>query len=446
MRPTPPPNCPAHAGTGGSALFGPEFAADPNAVYDRLRREFGTVAPVELEEGVSAMLVLDHRVALEVLTNPGMWRKDSRSWEAGARSVPVMMQWRPNCLYADGAEHARLRAAVTDSLDRVDTVALRGSVERHARALIHRFGPSGQADLVVQYAARLPLLAITDLVGCPADFGTRVVEHVRAVFDGRDQGYHNEQLSRCLAELIAFKRRKRGPDVASWLIDHPAQLNDEELLHQLVVTMGAGVEPTAAWICSTLALLLTDDRFGGDLTGGGLSIQDALHQVLVNAPPIANYAVHYPQQDVVLGGWRLAAQQPVVISFAAVHRQLIEGGAAARGRRAHLAFSAGPHLCPAQSHAELIATVAIETVLDRLPEIELAVPAGELRWRPGAFHRALDSLPVRFTPITVPAETGGDRPWPAPIASIPPVPTSTAKHGGSALARALRRWFSFLAG
>ena len=35
-----------------------------------------------------------------------------------------------------------------------------------------------------------------------------------------------------------------------------------------------------------------------------------------------------------------------------------------------------------------------EQILDALPEMELAVPADELVWRPGPFARALASLPV----------------------------------------------------
>ncbi|WP_330256297.1 hypothetical protein [Nocardia sp. NBC_00565] len=47
----------------------------------------------------------------------------------------------------------------------------------------------------------------------------------------------------------------------------------------------------------------------------------------------------------------------------------------------------------------LIAAAAIDQLLDALPELGLAFPAGQLGWRPGPFHRALASLPVVF-PLT----------------------------------------------
>jgi hypothetical protein len=45
--------------------------------------------------------------------------------------------------------------------------------------------------------------------------------------------------------------------------------------------------------------------------------------------------------------------------------------------------------------------VAVEKLLDRLPDVELAVPVEELTRRPGPFHRALAALPVRFPPAAV---------------------------------------------
>ncbi|MGW7463957.1 hypothetical protein ACWGJT_04450 [Streptomyces xantholiticus] len=53
------------------------------------------------------------------------------------------------------------------------------------------------------------------------------------------------------------------------------------------------------------------------------------------------------------------------------------------------------HTCPARSDAYLIAETAI-SYLEAMPGTDLAVPAAELRPRPGAFHRAPEALPVRL--------------------------------------------------
>ncbi|GGV03443.1 cytochrome P450 [Kitasatospora herbaricolor] len=408
--PAPPPGCPAHNADGAPAAFGfplydKEFATDPDAVYAHLR-QYGAAAPVELYPGVRATLVTSYAAALDVLRTPETFSKDPRRWKDLNRGVIApdspalpMMAYRPNALFTDGEDHARLRGAINDSLEQVDPVALRGYVERSADVLIDRFAALGEADLVRDYARTLPLLVFNELFGSPAEFGDRLVAGMSGIFDGVDAERANQELTACLLELVALKRSRPGPDITSWLMSHPSRLTDEEMLHQLVLLMGAGTEPQLNLITNALRLLLSDDRFAGSLAGGSLPVDDALDEVLWTDPPMANYAVHFPVRDAELGGVRLPAGDPVVISFSAANNDPTLAAEHRTGNRAHLAWSAGPHTCPAQSPARLIATVAVEKLLDRLPDLELGVPADELPWRPGPFHRALAALPVRFPPV-----------------------------------------------
>ncbi|WP_035841279.1 cytochrome P450 [Kitasatospora azatica] len=471
--PSPPPGCPAHQPGGtGFPLHGQEFATDPVGVYANLRAAYGQLAPVELYPGATATLVLSYRACLDVLRTPETFSKDPRRWKglADGRVTPdnpavPMMAYRPNALFTDGDTHDRLRGAVNDSLDRIDPNALRAYVERSADRLIDAFAGHGEADLVADYARPLPLLIFNELFGSPAEFGDRLVRGMSGIFDGIDAERANAELTATLLELVAIKRAQPGADVTSWLMAHPAALDDEEMLHHLVLLMGAGTEPQLNLISNTLRLLLSDDRFAGDLAGGNLPVEDALDEVLWTDPPMANYAVHYPVRDVELAGVRLPEGEPLVISFAAANTDPALAGSTRTGNRAHLAWSAGPHACPAQGHARLIASVAVERLLDRLPDLELAGKADELVWRPGPFHRALAALPVRFPPATVttvlatqtptvlaaPTETDdtpGGRTWnptAAPSDSTPAVATSPAKTGASTRTGRWPRWSSLAA-
>ncbi|MET8678280.1 cytochrome P450 [Streptomyces sp. NPDC004647] len=438
-------------------LHGPEFAADPGATYARLRA-YGPIAPVELAPGVSASLVTGYEAALEVLRSPDRFAKDPRRWRALADgTVPAdspvvpMMMYRPNALWTDGDEHVRLRGAITDSLSRVDPNALRGYVEQSADTLIDRFGPNGRADLLGEYGAMLPLLVFNQLFGCPPDLGEKLVEGMSGIFDANvDSEKANALLVKTLASLVGLKRLKPGADVTSWLMAHPAQLTDEEMIHQLVVLMGGGTEPQQNLICNGLRLLLADDRFAGDLAGGSMPVEDALDEVLWTDPPLANYAIHYPVHDLDFAGIRLREGEPILISLAAANTDPALASDRRGGNRAHLAWSAGPHTCPAKDPARLIAAVAVEKLLDRLPDVELAVGVEQLEWRQGPFHRALAALPVHFPPIAVPVtthETPGDTGWnasPAPSSSTPQVATSTVREPESGKP-APRRWWSSLA-
>jgi cytochrome P450 len=425
-----------HTSPTGEPLYGPQFAADPAATYERLRKH-GPAGPVELAPGVRAMLVTGYEAALEVLRSPETYSKDSRRWrELADGTVPAdspvlpMMVYRPNALVSDGDEHHRLRGVITDSLGRVDPNALRSYVEQSADTLIDQFAPSGRADLLGDYAKILPLLVFNRLFGCPPDYGDQLVVGMTGIFDGVEAEKANALVTRTMVDLVALKRATPGPDVTSWLMAHPARLSDEEIIHTLVLLMGAGTEPEQNLIANGLRLLLSDDRFAGSLSGGSLPVEDALDDVLWADPPMANYGVHFPVRDARLGDVRLPAGSPVVISFAAANTDPSLASDQRSGNCAHLAWSAGPHTCPAQSSARLIAAVAIEKLLDRLPDVALAVPVGDLMWRPGPFHRALTALPVHFPPVPVPGRadqpSGAGRPEAAVGASAPPAPSASA--------------------
>ncbi|WP_189867957.1 cytochrome P450 [Streptomyces noursei] len=403
---TPPPGCPAHADGMSTSLHGPEFAAAPHAVYTRLR-QYGSTAPVELAPGVEAELVTDYATALQILQNPDTFARDPRRWRAlNEGRVPLdspvlpMMMYRPNSMFSDGATHLRLRQVVTDSLAKVDMHRVARHVDRVAAYLVDQFSIRGKADLIGDFAQVVPLLVFNDLFGCPAELGDRLIVAISSLFDGIDVERANEEMAGALFELVALKRALPDEDMTSWMMQHPAKLTDEEMVHQLALLIGAGTEPVQNIIGSSLLQLLSEEQFADGQHGGGVLVEDAINEVLWNSPPIANYAAHYPTRDVEVSGSTLPAGSPVLISFAAANADpTLSASRQTFSKRAHLAWGAGPHACPAKDPALLISIRAIEKLLNTLPDIELGVPQETLTWRPGPFHRALNALPARFTPI-----------------------------------------------
>jgi len=384
-------------------VYTDDFAADPHAAYAQMREQFGSLAPIWLAPEVPATLVIRYRTALEILHDPEHFPADPRVWQ---RDIPPecpvlpMMQWRPNALRNTGVEHARYRAATVDALDRVDLHATHAVVERVALDHINRFCGRGHADLIGDFAFPLVFDVVSDLLGCDPVIGGQVATGMAMMFDTTDAAEGNRLSVEALAELVARKRARPGRDITSWLIAHPAGLEDEEIVHQLVTIYGATSEPLTNLIVNTLLLMMTRPDFGGEVAGGAVSTRDALEHVLFYDPPIANFCMSYPRQPQLIDGtvW-VQAHQPVVISLAACNNDPAVGGGNIRHNASHLALGAGPHMCPASRLTHLIARDAIDQFLDALPEIRLAVPPEQLRWRPGPFHRALQALPVVFTPV-----------------------------------------------
>ncbi|MBT2444451.1 cytochrome P450 [Streptomyces sp. ISL-36] len=437
--PVPPPGCPAHGAGGRVPLHGPEFAADPQAYYSYLRH-FGPTAPVELAPGVEATLVTDYATALQLLQDSGSFRKDARRWRdlkdgriSPDNPVVPVLAYRPNCMFSDGAEHLRLRQAVTDSMARIDTRRLTRSTEQVSDYLLSQFGSRGSADLLGDYAKQLPLFVFNELFGCPADIGDRVVFGITGMFDGVNAEKAVEVLFGAVGELVALKRATPGEDVTSWLMQHQARLTDEEMVHQLALLLVAGNEPLRNLIGNTLHRILTHDAYAHK---GGL-IDEAIDDTLWENPPMQNLAPHYPASDMEFAGEKLQAGDLVLVSFAAANTGPALTAARQSGsNRAHLAWSAGPHACPSKDPARQITVTAIENLLNRLPDVELAVPEDSLTWRPGPFNRGLATLPARFTPVD-----SGRRPDPQ---TRPDAPTAPRQAQAGPQRERTGKWSQFL--
>ncbi|WP_282703869.1 cytochrome P450 [Streptomyces sp. CC219B] len=420
-----PDGCPAH---GNVPLYGADFGSAPERTYTQLR-EMGPSAPVDIAPGVEVELVTSYDASLYILQNPTLFVRDSRRWNAlNEGRVPAdspalpMMGYRPNALFSDGAAHARLRQAVTDSLTTIDQSRLVRLTQQTADYLISRFSSDslGQAELMAAYAQPLPLLVFGDLFGCPPELGDRVIAGISGIFQGTPGA--DEILGGALTELIALKRSKPGEDLTTRLMLHAARLTDEEVLHQLVTLLSGGTAPLSAAIGTSAALYLSDDWLAG------LPIEDAVVKTLWNYAPIANYAGHYPTQDVQLGNRTLRAGDPVLISFAAAntdpklteHREQLSS-------KAHLAFGAGPHACPAKDPAFMITSTAVESLLNRLPDVEMRVPFKELAWAATPWSRSLVTVPIRYTPRTL-LPTAAPQPTapssPQPTAALPQPPSA----------------------
>ena len=397
-------------GTGPSileplALYGAGFAADPHGHYRSLRAQ-GPLARVRIAPDVDALLVTDYHAAVDLLRDTETFTKDPRAWQAGVPAdSPVLpaLGYRPTAAFTDGAVHARYRDAINDTLALIEPHLLRAEVARVAQRLIAAFSAAGTGDLISQYARRLPLHVFTASFGVAPQDTERVVRGIGGMMDSDgDAAAAYEDLVGVVTGLVAARRARPGRDLTTYLLEHPAGLDDDEAVRQITLIMSAGHDPTTNLIGNALLRMLSDTGYGRSLHGGAMTAYEAIDDVLWRDPPLANMGAHFPRHDTEFHGVPLRAGQLLLVSFAAANTQSpppTSDPAVRSGDGAHLAWSAGPHRCPAKQPALLMATTAIEQLTSQLCDVELAVEPGALVWRPGPFHRAPAHLPVRFTPL-----------------------------------------------
>ncbi|MFC5751622.1 cytochrome P450 [Actinomadura rugatobispora] len=381
---------------------------DLGPVFDGLWSEHGPVAPVELEPGVHAWLVMGYEELKALTGTPDLFSRDARDWKAFQDgTVPPdsplgpMMFFRDNVIGYDGEEHRRLRRPLEDAIASVDHRRLRRTVESVCADLIGGFAGRGTADLVAEYAAAVPLLTIGNLIGLDPGQSRELLDAMRALFGSQEDSQDgNRRFEALLFGLAESRRADPRDDLTSLLLGHPDLRTEAEVLQSIVVLVSAGNHTTISWIAQTLRLVLTDPRFAGRVRGGRLGLDDALDEVLSVAPPMINMPARYALRDTELGGRAIARGDALILGLAGVaHDHRAHGGRAfwQSGNRAHLAWSAGPHACPARDPARTIARTAVATALHYLRDLRLTVDPAGLEFEPSPWTRCPASLPVSFT-------------------------------------------------
>jgi cytochrome P450 len=208
-------------------------------------------------------------------------------------------------------------------------------------------------------------------------------------------------LERITTGIMNARRQRPADDLTTAFLRHPNLRDDFEVQQSIILMISAGYETTISWISQALRLMLTDPRFAGRLRGGRLGIDDALDEVLWRDPPMANLPARFALVDCELAGARIQRGDALVMGFAAANSdsRVHTGDPWLEvGNRSHLAWSAGPHSCPAQRPGRMITRIAVDTAIHRLHNVTLAIPADEIQLLPSPWMRCPASLPVRFSP------------------------------------------------
>jgi len=382
-------------------------SAEPARVYERLRARWGNVAPVLLEPGVPAWLVLGHRELVTVLRNESLFARDSRNWSllqdgtvGPGSGVGGVLAPRDGIYYVDGVRHRHLRRLVDDAFEGVDEHQLATITEQWCRLALDRVLAKGEADLVNEYARAVPLLVMSTMFGLDPDQARAMLQHTRRVFQakGAAGGEALNAQRALIAELIASRRAAPSDDLTSTILRHPSAPTDLDAQSAVSATLMLGSEFEVGWITQALRLRLADPRFDGR-TGGRLSASDTLEAVLGSAPPAPNAAPRFALADTTLGGrkiWAGDAVVPGILGASAESRASGDDIWLESGNLSYLTWGAGPHACPARRPATVIAQIAVGEALRRLGGVALTVPAESLSATGTLWSSVPRELPVRF--------------------------------------------------
>jgi cytochrome P450 len=250
------------------------------------------------------------------------------------------------------------------------------------------------------------MLAVAALFGFDPDLSDQLMTCMIALFGaGADAPERSHELNDILTQIIAQRRAAPADDLTTVFLNHPKFTGEDEIHSSMVLTMSAGWETMQVWIANALKIMLTDARFNAQMRGGRLGVDDALAEVLLREPPMANMPIRYATEDTVLGGRRIARGDALIFAIAAAHGNPQTGprhNSIDTSNGGHLAWGVGPHACPARRVSGIIAHTAIDTFLHRLPQTRLAIPGNDIPLHPSPWTRGPAQLPVTTTRTPVP--------------------------------------------
>ncbi|MFD3776148.1 cytochrome P450 [Streptomyces sp. NPDC058612] len=409
----------------GPTLFDWAFATDPYPAYAWLR-EHSPVHRTTLPSGVEAWLVTRYADARQALADQRLSKNPAHHAESphakGKTGIPGerKAELMTHLLNIDPPDHTRLRRLVSKAFTPRRVAEFAPRVQELTDHLIDRIveksrgAETGEADLIHEFAFPLPIYAICEMLGVPRedqddfrDWAGMMIRHGGGPRGG--VGRAVKQMRTYLGELIHRKRDDLGDDLISDLIrasDHGDHLTEGEATAMAFILLFAGFETTVNLIGNGVHSLFMNpvqrERLQRSLAAGerGL-LETGVEELLRYDGPVELATWRFATEALTLGGRPVAAGDPVLVVLAAADRdpdRFADPDALdlSRTDNQHLGYGHGIHYCLGAPLARLEGQTALATLLTRLPDLELAVPPEELRWRGGLIMRGLRTLPVRF--------------------------------------------------
>jgi len=398
-------------------LRDPAVRADPSSTYARLRRE-SPVHPTVRPHVGRAWLLTRYEDVLTALQDKRFVNDRRNVGDGKGVSLPW---WTPRLFRLfqsvmsskDMAEHRRLRDLVHKAFTSRRVEEMRASVEGSVGRLLDEAARKPVVDLVGDFALPLSLEVISRMLGVEAEdrvkFHRWTATFMEALGKGPrsllDQTLKGILMMRLFRKLIRQRREQPRDDLLTALVQAEAQgdrLNEEELVSMIFLLLLAGHETTVSLIGSgTLALLQNPGELQ-KLRERPELIDSAIEELLRYTSPIEHPAPRFAREDVELGGQLIRRGEMVVPVVAAANRDETvfpnpDTLDITRHPNRHVAFGMGVHYCLGAPLARLEGRLALLALVQRFPQLRLAVPAEQLRWRSSVSLRALKALPVHLT-------------------------------------------------
>jgi len=390
----------------------PDVIANPYPHYHRLR----TLDPVH--RSPMGFFVASRHADVSFVMRDKRFGKDfvgrmTRRFGPQVLDEPVYRSMSHWMLQMDPPDHTRLRGLVVKAFTARRVEDMRPRIQEIVDQTLDRVEPRGQMDLIADFALRLPVTVICDMLGIPeedhemifsgARGGGRLLDPVPLTRAEIDQANDDNLATAAYFHgLFELRRRQPGDDLTTQLVqaeEEGRKLTNEELTANVILLFGAGHETTVNLIGNGLLALHRSPDQLRLLKENPTLIANAIEELLRYDSSV-QMTGRTALEDVSVGGLDVAKGEAVLCLLGAANRDPAaypdpDRLDITRSSIRPMSFGGGIHFCLGAQLARIEGEIAVATLLRRLPNLKLD-DVEHPSWRQTFVLRGLNALPARW--------------------------------------------------
>jgi hypothetical protein len=409
------------------SLAHPGFVRNPYPLYEQLREKYPVrrdpLAPVWVisRHADVQMMLKDQRFLKDPFAVARMPMEIRQQLGITTDLAPTTDVQVISMLFLDPPQHTRVRALFSRAFTPKMIAGLRPRIQKIMDERLAPHLSRGQMELIEAVAYPLPVIVIAELLGFPPedyplykkwsdDFtaalsinptpaeqerATQSREELRAYFDNLIE--KNPGLAPALGP-------GSGPNLITALLameNEPGALSRDELFINAALLLAAGHETTTNLISNGMIALLKNPDQLQRLRDNPSLIESCVEELLRFDSPV-QWASRVVAEEVEMNGVKLEPGAILLASVGAANhdpRQFENPDKLdiARSDNRHLSFGMGIHFCLGAALARMEAQIAVQTLVQRLPNLRLNQK--KVRWKKGMIFRAAHEVQLRFDPV-----------------------------------------------
>lgn len=403
------------------SLSSREFWAQPRAGRAAYFADLRRTAPVSRHEP-SAFTLAPQKGGFWAVTRHADVQQVSRNSEVfcsgqgvGLGDLPTeILELNASFLVMDPPRHTAIRRIVSGAFTPRRVALLDEVITAEARRIVDEFVERGGGDVVEDLAMKLPLWAISTMMGVPVSMHAEFYQAAEGQIAAQDPDYAEAgrdsasvalesatTLHRLAAELVTSRRENPTDDILSTLV--VAKIDgeplDDHLLRSIFVLFAtAGNDTTRTSTSQGIRLLAENPGEWQRLSADPSLLPSAIEEIIRYATPVIHFR-RTATRDTELAGVAIAAGDPVVMFYESANYDEAVFDAPerfdiTRDPNPHVGFGGGgAHFCLGAS----LARSQLRAIFSRLVERVATIEVGEPSYLVSNFVNGIKRMPVSVT-------------------------------------------------